>query len=79
MESAPRDGTDFLAYLGEAPTGDQVVIFYDTPNDDAPTHCWHRCDGLAYHQDLPTAWKPLGPPPAPPGAVSTHEQGGGNV
>lgn len=63
MTTAPRDGTDFLAYLRDPPAGDQMVIFYDKPSADAPNHCWHRADGLAYHRDLPKFWQPL--PAAP--------------
>jgi len=63
MDSAPKDGSDFLAYLGEPPNGDYSVIYYSEPSADAPSHCWHKMDGLAYHRDLPTAWRPLPEPP----------------
>ena len=60
IETAPKDGDDFLGYTKY---GDCAVIFYDEPSADAPTHCWHKADGLAYHKDLFTHWMPLPPPP----------------
>lgn len=63
MDSAPKDGSDFLAYLGPSPNGDYAVIFYGEPSADTPSHCWNKMDGLAYHRDLPTAWRPLPEPP----------------
>jgi len=62
-ESAPKNGNDFQGLL----LGDQqVVVFYDEPSADAPSHCWHRADGIAYHRDALIAWAPLLPLPAPP-------------
>lgn len=63
IETAPKDGTDFL--MCHAETGDMMVVFYDEPSAEAPDHCWHRMDGLAYHRDLPTHWMPLPEPPRP--------------
>ncbi len=66
MDSAPKTGEDILVYIGEPPNGQQMVVFYDEPDADAPNHCWHRADGLAYHRDAPTFWQWLQPDPTPP-------------
>ena len=63
MDSAPRDGEPFLAYIGEPPHGDMMTVFDDDPSKDAVNHCWHRIDGMAYHVDAPRYWAPLPPPP----------------
>lgn len=67
IETAPKDGTEILVYI---PRDTQMVVFFDEPLPDAGAHCWHRVDGLAYHRDLPTHWKPLDSPPQ----VRTLEQ-----
>ncbi len=61
IKTAPKDGSDFLGYTKH---GDCHVIFYDE-RLLAPSHCWHKADGLAYHCDLFTHWMTLPPPPRP--------------
>jgi hypothetical protein len=55
IETAPRDGSDFLAFL----RGMMVVVFYE----NNPIHPWQTADGIGYHKDAPTHWLPLPEPP----------------
>jgi hypothetical protein len=59
IDSAPKDGDDFLA--GDAETGVMLVVSFD---DEATSmHCWATLDGLGYHRNFFTHWMPLPTPP----------------
>lgn len=59
IETAPRDGDQFLAYGPEL--GWQVVD-YD-PSEKHPDWVWAVMDGATYHRDGFTHWMPLPDPP----------------
>lgn len=64
MESAPKDGTDFLAVLPPEETGEGWefhVLFYEA-NPRHPPSCWWTYDGGRFERF--THWMPLPPPPA---------------
>jgi hypothetical protein len=67
IESAPRDGTDILAWDGETLT----VVCWDESlkATDAPS-CWALYNRFATDAVEPTHWMPL---PDPPGSTSTQE------
>lgn len=60
IETAPRDGYEFLAY------GDEIgwqVVDYD-PNPRNPDWLWAVADGTTYHREAFTHWMPLPDPPS---------------
>lgn len=61
IETAPRDGDEFLAY-GPDPEMQQVV-FYD-PCKEYPDWIWAVVDGSTRHGKAFTHWRPLLAPPA---------------
>lgn len=62
METAPRDGSDILAYspFGH---GHLVVAFDDKAKPGWP---WHTADGPSYALTTFTHWMPLPAPPIDP-------------
>lgn len=70
IDTAPKDGNHIL--ICRAETGDQMVVFYDEAPFSVPNHCWHRTDGIAYHRNFPSHWRPL---PALPEVTLSDEEG----
>lgn len=60
IETAPKDGTDFLAWLmGNT----HMVIYFDASIDSL--YPWRATDSNScYHVDAPTHWMPLPEPPS---------------
>lgn len=59
IDSAPKDGDDFLA-ISEENGFAQVVYWDDERGDD---WVWTVADGVTYHKNVFTHWMPLPPPP----------------
>ena len=66
IETAPRDGRDFIAY--NKFTGPYITAAKAMPPDGEiryPMHCWHGVKGSWFPE--PTHWQPLpSPPPITP-------------
>ena len=66
IETAPRDGRDFIAY--NKFTGPYITAAKAMPPDDEiryPMYCWHGVKGSWFPE--PTHWQPLpSPPPVTP-------------
>lgn len=60
IESAPKDGTEFLA-IQDIPSTVYMVVSYDNSSVDEDM-VWASTDGI-YHKDLFTHWMPLPTPP----------------
>lgn len=80
IESAPMDGSDFLAYGCSEEAGERwEVVFFDPHEPDGSgiysagrrdffgreQWCWSIKDGATLHRDCFTHWRPLPPPPEP--------------
>ena len=62
IETAPRDGTEVLAWCDFDSLRCAIVISYE-PNDENPKWPWWDWDCRGIHESVPTHWMPL---PAPP-------------
>lgn len=64
IETAPKDGREFLAVNKNKPAVTYRVVYFDEEAPDAL--CWHVEDagnGFNHHRDFFTHWMPLPPPP----------------
>lgn len=71
IETAPKDGTSFLACNSKVIDWYQVV-FYD---DENPSAAWAVADGPNYHQAMFTHWMPLPDPPPEPHRAADVRRG----
>ncbi len=63
IESAPRDGNEVLLLHRYHRHGNsQIVAFWD--DEGNKTARWQTVDGPAYHEEWPSHWRHLPPPPA---------------
>ena len=60
IETAPKDGNDFLACTDDFSLTMLVVAFDDSADPDFP---WGTLDGPNYHLTVFSHWMPLPPPP----------------
>ena len=68
IESAPKDGTDFLAWMfGNS----MMVIHYNPVGSKSDEHPWLTADGqTGYHKNAPTHWRVLPEPPTVDGEIA---------
>lgn len=60
IDSAPKDGTQFIAYMAYDEGAEIDVIFWSQSRKDFP---WHFVAGGAAAENIPTHWMPLPKPP----------------
>lgn len=79
IETAPRDGTEILAYRRDAGV---FTIHFVAPADmivsDDEEPCWFSLNGDDLTDDMPTHWMPLPKPPRTASATRDYvkEAGG---
>jgi hypothetical protein len=74
MDSAPRDGREFLAVNKDKAAVSYRVVYYQGEGD--PKYCWHVEDarkGFNHHRDFFTHWMPLPAPPTDGEIVKTED------